>query len=404
MKKAAMALIFFFLVFLSFTTYASESVPLQKDILLEESIYGPQDLPQEITFTLYNSQDALTPIGSQTFTRGQYTVDFEFSQSDGVTAGKVARIKAEFTNTLKLKDNFGEPIKPKELWAAVEVADVEVGTRTKVSNETLVRLLLNSDASLATYLTLAYEGDENPITTIYKDLPMSFADSDGAKISLSEHFSSIVAGTTGLDGVKTSVDPPYWEKSGDNIFYNNGKVGIGTDNPKMELDLRGKLNIASNQPQLFLEDTSGDTGSWSINNYNGHLNFDNPTIGYANRKVTFKSNGRVGIGTTSPAYELAVNGTIRCKQLIVDTGWSDFVFRDDYKLPPLSEVDQFIKQKGHLPGIPSEAEVKEKGVNVGDISSKLLQKIEELTLYVIDLKKENDILKEKIANIEKAVQ
>ncbi len=77
----------------------------------------------------------------------------------------------------------------------------------------------------------------------------------------------------------------------------------------------------------------------------------------------------------------------------------NFVFKDDYKLLSLNEVDAFIQANNHLPGIPTEAEVKEKGINVSEISAKLLQKIEELTIYVIDINKENDLLKMQLANL-----
>jgi hypothetical protein len=100
--------------------------------------------------------------------------------------------------------------------------------------------------------------------------------------------------------------------------------------------------------------------------------------------------GFVGINTENPTFPLTVNGTIRSKKVIVDTGWSDFVFEDDYKLMPLHEVEAFIKTNRHLPEIPSAGEVEENGVSLGEISASLLQKIEELTLYVIDLKKENE--------------
>ena len=116
------------------------------------------------------------------------------------------------------------------------------------------------------------------------------------------------------------------------------------------------------------------------------------------------SKGNVGIGTTNPGtYKLAVVGSIRAQEIVVDTGWSDFVFENNYRLPPLNEVEQFISENKHLPGIPTEAEVKKNGITLGNISSKLLQKIEELTLYVIDLKKENDSLKEQLAVVLKRV-
>lgn len=98
------------------------------------------------------------------------------------------------------------------------------------------------------------------------------------------------------------------------------------------------------------------------------------------------SNGNVGIGLTDakvPLFKLEVNGTIRAKEVRVETGWADFVFKDDYKLPTLQEVKAHIDAHKHLPGMPSEAEVQENGVGLADATTKLLQKVEELTLYAI---------------------
>jgi hypothetical protein len=115
------------------------------------------------------------------------------------------------------------------------------------------------------------------------------------------------------------------------------------------------------------------------------------------------TNGNIGIGTTNPGiYKLAVNGTIAAKEVIVDVSiFADFVFEENYKLMSLSEVEKYIKKNKHLPNIPSEKEVKAKGLGLGEMQAKLLQKIEELTLYVIDLKKENETLKKRVELLEK---
>jgi hypothetical protein len=79
-----------------------------------------------------------------------------------------------------------------------------------------------------------------------------------------------------------------------------------------------------------------------------------------------------------------VNGKIHTKEVKVDLiGWSDFVFENNYNLPTLKEVENHIKEKGHLKDIPSAKEVAENGIFLGEMDSKLLQKIEELTLYTI---------------------
>jgi hypothetical protein len=111
--------------------------------------------------------------------------------------------------------------------------------------------------------------------------------------------------------------------------------------------------------------------------------------------------GNVGIGETNPQHKLAVNGTIKAKEVIVETtGWSDYVFADDYALQPLSEVEAHIKTNKHLPGIPSAAQVAEQGVSLGDMQARLLAKIEELTLHQIAQEKELAVLRSKVASLE----
>ncbi|MDP5202037.1 hypothetical protein [Flavobacterium sp. DG2-3] len=110
--------------------------------------------------------------------------------------------------------------------------------------------------------------------------------------------------------------------------------------------------------------------------------------------------GNVGIGTINPTNKLDVNGTIHSKEVKVDmTGWSDFVFKKEYNLPTLEEVEKHIVENGHLENIPNEEEVLKNGINLGEMNSKLLQKIEELTLYMIEMKKENIQMKKENLSI-----
>ena len=121
--------------------------------------------------------------------------------------------------------------------------------------------------------------------------------------------------------------------------------------------------------------------------------------------VVFSNSGYIGVGTTiapPSGVKLAVNGKVNCKEVEVTlTGWSDFVFKPDYKLRSLDEVENFINTNKHLPDVPSEKEVTANGLNLGNMNATLLQKVEELTLYMIDLKKENDLLKARISKLEK---
>jgi hypothetical protein len=112
------------------------------------------------------------------------------------------------------------------------------------------------------------------------------------------------------------------------------------------------------------------------------------------------SAGNVGIGTNNPTEKLAVNGTIKAQDIVLTLdGWSDFVFDPNYKLMSLDELELSIKAEGHLPGIPSAQETSENGVKIGQLQAKLLQKIEELTLYVIQLKRENQSLAGKLDSL-----
>jgi hypothetical protein len=97
---------------------------------------------------------------------------------------------------------------------------------------------------------------------------------------------------------------------------------------------------------------------------------------------------------------LQSDGLLKANEVVVRTDvWSDYVFSSDYKLPNLSEVENFIQQNNHLRDVPSEAEVIEEGINLGEMDAILLKKIEELTLYVIEMKKENEKIKLEINKI-----
>ncbi|MBO9728860.1 MAG: hypothetical protein J7623_09505 [Chitinophaga sp.] len=119
-----------------------------------------------------------------------------------------------------------------------------------------------------------------------------------------------------------------------------------------------------------------------------------------------KANGSVGIGTTDPGpYKLAVEGTIGARRVKVTqaTPWADFVFADDYKLPSLQEVESFINVNKHLPEIPSAAEVAKEGIDLAEINQKLLQKIEEQMLYIIEMNKKINSLTSEMKELKSKV-
>jgi hypothetical protein len=180
--------------------------------------------------------------------------------------------------------------------------------------------------------------------------------------------------------------------SGSSTYYyittNSANNIIGTN-------IRTKVG-AWNVPDKTQPSAYIDFSTYSINNPTyGGITFLTRSAGdqsdLGSIKMSMLNNGYVGIGITNPQNKLDVNGTIHAKEVKVDlTGWSDFVFQSSYQLKSLKDLEQYINLYGHLPEIPSAEEVEQNGVNVGQIQAKLLQKIEELTLYVIDLKKESE--------------
>lgn len=118
---------------------------------------------------------------------------------------------------------------------------------------------------------------------------------------------------------------------------------------------------------------------------------------YGKNYLLVKGNGSVGIGTQdTKGYKLAVNGSAIFTKVKVEaySGWPDYVFEHNYQLPALLDVEKYILEHKHLPNVPSAVEVAKDGQDLGEMDKKLLQKIEELTLYLIDLKKENSEMKQ----------
>src|SRR5690606_38618114 len=129
---------------------------------------------------------------------------------------------------------------------------------------------------------------------------------------------------------------------------------------------------------------------------------NNPNLNFPTTKMVIQNGGNVGIGITNPTYKLTVDGVISASEVRVsNTPNSDYVFEPDYPLLPLSEVEVHIKEKKHLPGIPSAEEFKENGVSLGEMDDMLLRKVEELTLYVIEQNRRMEKLEEENTCLEK---
>jgi hypothetical protein len=117
--------------------------------------------------------------------------------------------------------------------------------------------------------------------------------------------------------------------------------------------------------------------------------------------------GNVGIGTQNTfGYKLAVNGDIGARKVIaeVTSAWPDYVFEGEYKLQTIKELEKYISVNKHLPEIPTAKEIQENGQDLGEMNTKLLQKVEELTLYIIEQQKQIDIQQQNIASQQKAIE
>lgn len=204
------------------------------------------------------------------------------------------------------------------------------------------------------------------------------------------------------------------------IANGGGKVGIGTASPSGKVEIR--YNSSYNNPTLELTQEGDDESRIyfrnTVNNARRFAIGANPgnadprfSIGYNNGNGTTNiltidgDNHRVGImtgGTIPEGYRLAVNGKMLAEEVRVQLSqfWPDYVFAEDYPLLPLEEVENYIRNEGRLPGIPTAAEVAADGLALGDMQRLMMEKIEELTLHLIDLKKENDSLRQRLDALE----
>jgi hypothetical protein len=159
---------------------------------------------------------------------------------------------------------------------------------------------------------------------------------------------------------------------------------------------------------IFPTDTS--LVIWSNSGSNNYLvlqpSWGNTGIGTYTPNAKFHLNGAMLVGgnsaRTAVGYSLSVDGRIMAEEVTVQnsTSWPDYVFANDYKLMPLNELEASINKNKHLPNIPAAAEVEKNGITLGEMNRKLMEKVEELTLYIIELNKKNEALAQKVQVLE----
>lgn len=194
------------------------------------------------------------------------------------------------------------------------------------------------------------------------------------------------------------------------IIAANGNVGINSFSPAQKLDVNGNVSINNHAILLHWNNDENHGLRYAGVGYPfaNNTTIDGPALyGYSGGVLGLKNiagntektalrwdiNGNVGIGTDLASnsyntianyFKLSVNGSVRAKEVVVETGWADFVFEKNYRLKSLGEIEKYIAQNGRLPDVPSASEIEKNGANVGEILKLQMQKIEELTLYMIE--------------------
>lgn len=225
-----------------------------------------------------------------------------------------------------------------------------------------------------------------------------------------------------------------WNTSGSNIYNtNSGNVGIGTQNPVSKLNVVDgdiRISATTSSRRLILDAVSsvnlssmitirrdnitrwsfGATGFSGVDDFE-FFRYSNAGSFLGSALKIQRATGNVGIGTvlsTNPNnYKLAVNGKIGAKEVQVEntsSTWADHVFKPDYELLSLEEVESFVRTNGHLPEIPSKKDIEKYGHKLGEMDVRLLTKIEEITLYLLELKKQVKKLEEDNLRLKKLVE
>lgn len=213
----------------------------------------------------------------------------------------------------------------------------------------------------------------------------------------------------------TGVGSPGFGMTRMTILRSNGNVGIGTTSPSQKLEVNGNIKATGGIYIDNLLSLSDNTGNFSIKNQNvgswlfdfdHKLVFRNKSQSWVN-PLLLQGDGTVVINAQdnldpnnyydTQGFSLVVNGGILAEEIkvIQDVPQSDYVFEKEYKLMSLQDVENYVNEHKHLPEIPSAAEFKANGYKVGEMDDVLLRKVEELTLYVIQLHKEIETLNSK---------
>ncbi len=201
------------------------------------------------------------------------------------------------------------------------------------------------------------------------------------------------------------------------VLAYNGFLGIGTTSPNQQLEVSGNIRLNTSTSRIEWNNNTLQLGNYvdaipviqlrGSNSYNPRIDIMNAGNTQTMIKLngggnSFFNGGNVLIGKTTQQnsnYKLDVAGSIRADEIKVNLDGADFVFEPDYKLRPLKEVESYIQENKRLPEIASANEMSNEGADLGKLNTKLLQKIEELTLYIIEQNKRIENLENKLEKI-----
>ncbi|WP_430906536.1 hypothetical protein [Maribacter sp. 2-571] len=272
-----------------------------------------------------------------------------------------------------------------------------------------VKVLNDDNARLISYLKGTTTDNSDFINSTGTKIGRDYYFRSGGNIPGNGNWILMVGFVKGIGSTKAYSEQGFYDLQGDKISdLGTSPFFFNTASPNFHVVCQLNNRGGTSENMLFFdprfEEVDGSEPSIS-NLVDGNTTSQGggPSVWSSNTNGVHFDAGNVGIGTTDPGadWKLAVNGKIRAKEIKVETGWADYVFEKDYPLPSLTEVEAHIAKKGHLINIPSAAEVETNGVELGEMNKLLLEKIEELTLYLIAsekktlaLQKANKSLKE----------
>jgi hypothetical protein len=292
-------------------------------------------------------------------------------------------------------------------------ASLHIGNNTTLGGlsfrtQDILRAQLESDGDFGINIPIANEklhvggnglftGNISADGNVNSNSTMSINDPSG---TLYLKNASVDKGFFQLSGENVRIGTVSANNTGDFIIRTNGADQVSVDESGNTTTKR--LVVNQNLEAIKINGDDPAINFFESNIQKGYLWMINNDMNIGTSNITGRINmatSQVTIGTsiaTPSTYKLGVGGRIICEELKVklqSAGWPDYVFAKNYKLKPLEEVENFIKINKHLPNIPSAQVIDKEGLEVGEMQRRMMEKIEELTLYIIDLKKEVDTLK-----------